>query len=252
MKISYIPNRLECKYILDVATLFKVEQYLEDLRLVKDEYSENGFYTVNSVYFDTPSLYDYYAKEAGLLKRKKLRARIYKDRFDNPKTVWLELKKKHNLSIMKERIVLKGDEWQKLLNRDTTYFLDLLKQEEQNPETSKALKEFMFHYVKGSYKPIAYVQYKRKAYLARFTSPMRITIDKDIRAQRFGSITESEGPIFTNINKNEAVLEVKFNGRVPWWFKDMVGRFCLKRTTFSKYNLSVNALRNEIGLPLNK
>ncbi len=239
---------MEFKYVLNLEKAFKVEKYLESLSLVKDEYSQHGYYTVNSLYFDTPLLDDYYAKEDGLLKRKKIRARIYTENFENIEYVCLEVKKKHNTSVNKERIMITPQEWQKLLKGDVFYFLEALKTKKGAEE--KALHEFLFFFIKQSYRPQLFVQYKRKAYLTDLETPIRITLDKEVRCQRFQDVHES--PFFIEVAPQHTILEVKFNKKLPWWFKDMVERFDLRRTTFSKYSLSMNRAMESVGLHINK
>jgi len=90
---SYLGDRFEFKYVLDPYTAYRLQNYIEKVGLKSDERSKNGPYTVNSLYFETPFLDDYYDKDASLLVRKKMRARMYEESWkNNLDAVWLEIK----------------------------------------------------------------------------------------------------------------------------------------------------------------
>jgi len=84
---------------------FEIEgDFLKSVGLRSDSYAPNGKYRVTSLYFDTYGNDDYYDKSAGILTRKKLRARIYGyDLDDNVVNVFLEIKHKHDMFISKDR-----------------------------------------------------------------------------------------------------------------------------------------------------
>ena len=75
-------NRYEIKYSVPVASLRYLKPDLERF-LGRDKHgNSSGFYSIASLYFDTPDLACYTNKLDGLLFRRKLRIRVYPD----PKT----------------------------------------------------------------------------------------------------------------------------------------------------------------------
>jgi SPX domain protein involved in polyphosphate accumulation len=241
MRDSYLARRYEFKYDLDPLRALQVEHFLNTIGLRTDENAgEDGYYPITSLYFDTPHYDDFYAKEAGLLRRKKLRVRVYGEgAFDEPRPhYWLELKKKHDMMIMKERVALSPEEWRRFAEGDTLALL-----QEARGTDHKALREFMYFYLRQNYRPVAIVSYKRKPYIDQFTNTVRVTLDKEITAARVDGFCQ--GGSMANVAPERVVLEVKFKDVMPWWFARLVKTLQLERTTFSKYTRGVDAVRRE-------
>ena len=75
-----------------------------------DEYNlDRDFYTVNSVYFDTPNYMFYKDKFEGLSRRIKVRIRSYDDEFINAERFFFEIKLKEFDRIYKERAVVERE-----------------------------------------------------------------------------------------------------------------------------------------------
>jgi len=235
---SFIPDRFEFKYILDPLTAVKVRDYVTKVGLRADTNSNSGPYTVNSIYFDTPRLSDYSDKDASLLRRKKLRARIYSQCWeDDPEYVWLEVKHKRNMNIWKERTSIMRHTWVKFLDIGGTALLgrDIF------TSNRRSLEAFSYYYLNGIYRPNVVVKYERVAYLDNFLSPVRLTFDTSVRVSSANySHTER---LMVPVTHNETILEIKFRKKMPWWFARAVAVFSLKRTDFSKYRNSVALLR---------
>ena len=117
--------RFEFKYILDPiqeqALRSAVNRFMEPDPLAA---RRGGSYPVTSLYFDTPQLADYYDKSGGYLMRKKLRARIYEPSL-RPETpeIWLEIKKKYDMSFEKSRVLISHEDWKNLKNNRYTNLL---------------------------------------------------------------------------------------------------------------------------------
>ncbi len=105
--------RFEFKYVISRQIARQVEAYIDKIGLAKDG-PGHGQYTVCSLYFDTPTLKDYYEKQAGLKNRQKLRARIYEADFNHDsEKIWLEVKEKHDMFVHKNRQIISHEEWLK-------------------------------------------------------------------------------------------------------------------------------------------
>lgn len=248
---SYIGKRFEFKYFLSPIEAKKIEMFLlTHARLTPDANSKNGAYYVNSLYFDTPFMDDYAEKDGSLLIRKKVRARMYDDCWhENLENVWLEVKHKRNMNIKKTRAKISGDTWRSFIkNNDAHVLLEAAKKANQDDQND--LQNFAYTHIRQSYLPSTVVRYKRKAYLANFTSLVRITFDYDIETCRFENASQPKNLV--PVSHQAVIMEVKFNNKLPWWFSHMLTNFNLRRTDFSKYRHSVAVLRGIQRIPISK
>lgn len=244
---SFLANRFEFKYILSPRQAIEVEEYLKKVGLVPDSHSKSGPYRVNSFYFDTPTMDDYRDKDGSFLIRKKMRARTYSEHWHNgPERVWLEVKKKRNMNIKKTRVEISPLLWNNILHRN----VDISAFTSTDEQQMAAFQEFIYYYQRQLYRPSVIVKYERTAYMAEFLGPVRITFDNHVTACR------ADHPMFEkhtrSVSGNQVIMEVKFNGKLPWWFKEMVARFDLRRNDFSKYRNAVAIIRGLDRIPISK
>ena len=229
----------------------QVESFLiKHASLTLDQNARHGAYFVNSLYFDTPQMSDYREKDGSFLIRKKVRARMYESAWhDGLERVWLEVKHKRNMNIKKTRAVLHGDAWRQFIAHNDP--LVILEAAKTAPESERAdLMHFAHTYLRQNYRPIGVVRYKRKAYVADFTSPVRITFDFDVMTSRFETAALASN--LTPVSHQGVIMEVKFNNKLPWWFKHLLSSFDLRRTDFSKYRNSLAVLRGSQRIPISK
>lgn len=251
MQKSFLGKRFEFKYFLNPSDAKAIEHYLaKRTKFEPDTYSQHGGYFVNSLYFDTPLMSDYRDKDGSFLVRKKLRARMYEDRWhEGLDRVWLEVKHKHNMNIKKTRSGIAGSAWNEFITtNDPHTLLNYI----NHPETDKPddLAHFAECHIRQFYRPTTVVRYRRIAYLADFTSPVRITFDYDVQTCRFEDAGNAENLI--PVSHQAVIMEVKFNDKLPWWFGDLLSRFDIRRTDFSKYRNSVAVMRGIQRIPINK
>ena len=244
---SFLGKRFEFKYFLDPVTAKKVEQFLQQrAKLTVDEHAAAGGYFVNSLYFDTPHMSDYRDKDGSFLVRKKLRARMYESAWHNElQHVWLEVKHKNNMNISKTRARISGADWNAFISSGSA--LSLLQAETDKPTD---LRHFVECYLRQQYRPLSVVRYRRVAYIADFSSPVRITFDYDIKSNRFENRADAHNLI--PVSHGATIMEVKFNDRLPWWFTDLLSQFELSRTDFSKYRNGVAVMRGIQRIPISK
>lgn len=245
---SFLADRFEFKYVLDRTTAIALERYFQTIGLVPDDNSREGSYTVNSLYYDSKHLDDYRDKDGSLLIRKKMRARMYSDFWDeNFSTVWMEIKHKRNMVIFKRRAGIPKADWQLFMEHGLPHELT---KSGANEHDRGVLSEFAYLYIKEQYRPHVIVKYSRRAYLAKFLSSVRITFDKDIQTCWYGDrFNES---FMIPVYQDKVVMEVKYKGKLPWWFTLAITKFELRRSDFSKYNNSVAKLREHYRMPVNK
>ncbi len=226
----------EIKYLIAPRDYPRIKQAMKPY-LRRDKYAgpeEKPEYTVHSVYLDTWDLKFYRQKIDGIRKRLKVRIRGY-DEINNDSIIFLELKRKKNDVIFKNRYPCLFKNANNILNRE-----DVLEKVdfEQNPLDKE---RFIFNYLSLSLKPIILISYEREAFHYKFNDKLRITFDKNIRSTKANSIDSLRRdeycvPTF----KNKSVLEIKSAGPFPDWVLTIIKRFGLQRQSVSKYTLSMD------------
>ena len=227
-------SRHEFKYLIDDSFLPIFAEYLEKIGLHKDE-AQDGSYPVTSLYFDTPFLNDYHDKVDGIKFRRKLRARAHQRDTLEAGPVWLEIKEKHDMNIRKIRGLVDGADFAALLAGEFSEGLS------RAAENDKSVRLFLYHFFAGNYRPVNVIRYERTAYVERFLSEVRLTIDRSLETCTWHEYMDNR-ELLSPVFPEQAVMEVKFRGAMPWWFGDMCARFELARKPFSKYTHAINYL----------
>ena len=201
----------------------------------------NHFYTVNSLYFDSPLRDDYYDKGGGFINRKKIRIRVYEDILtQKTDEIWLEKKLKRDMHVAKKRICIPFEHYKELLKGSRAHMLALYKD-------SRYGAELLEDIIRQNMRPHVAVQYKRVPLIVPGSSDLRITLDSDIKACFSSDLCYS--PAMTWVYPGTTVIEVKFSTLIPSWLKSLITRCGLQRASFSKYTNSVEALRTYNPLP---
>ena len=216
--------RNEWKYLIDTAQkeliCTRLFPYLE-----LDKHAKNGGYMIRSLYFDDYFQSAYEEKDAGVLKRKKYRIRIYNC---SDSSIKLERKKKFGSYIFKEAAKLTRDEVYKILDGDYEF---LLKSE------NNLLREFYFECVSNVMRPRVIVDYDREPWIAD-EGTVRITFDMDVRAA-VGSfdIFDATLPTLPVLEPGKCVMEVKFTEFLPQALREVLPDRASEFTAVSKYVL---------------
>lgn len=224
--------REEKKYLITYENYISSNHYLSKV-LHPDIHNGINGYMIRSLYFDTLNSDDFYNKVDGLELRRKIRLRIY-DPDDN--YAYLELKQKQGNYQKKESLKLTKEEAIRLIHLDYDVLLT---------KNDKFASEMYTIMSREHYVPKAINQYRRKAYVLEENST-RITFDSDIRG------TETSFDLFDKnlllnpiFDQNHVVFEVKYNGFLLSYVKDLinsidriqtpVSKYCLARTNTIKY-----------------
>lgn len=194
--------------------------------LMEDDHNGANGYSIRSLYFDTPYDGDFQDKMDGLLLRKKIRLRIYNPRAKSAK---LEMKQKEGMYQRKRSLKMSREDAQALIAGD---YGVLLKYKE--PFAAECYGVMCMQ----GYRPKAVVEYLRKAYIAKENS-IRITFDSAIIATeaRYDIFAEDliQYPVMDPFN---AVLEVKYNGFLLSYIKDLLDTANRSELSVSKYCLA--------------
>lgn len=247
--------RYEYKYLVP-------NTYLADLRKALLPYVEyDGFvndaeipeYTVRSIYYDSDKMDFYHEKLDGLKTRKKLRIRGYNE-FDKKNIVFLEIKRKYENFIGKNRSALRYEDLAALLK--TGEVEEFVLTENGFSKSVEDGERFLHHMNKMLLKPIVLIVYDREAFFSKFNNNLRITFDKNIRYYGFPKLHE----LYDDQNlkyamPNHFVFEIKFFNGFPSWLSDILQRFNLSREAVSKYTICLdsqkifNPMRRKSAIP---
>lgn len=210
---------------MNVADVKRLSGKLSQALMEDDHNGANG-YSIRSLYFDTPYDGDFQDKMDGLLLRKKIRLRIYNPRAKSAK---LEMKQKEGMYQRKRSLKMSREDAQALIAGD---YGVLLKYKE--PFAAECYGVMCMQ----GYRPKAVVEYLRKAYIAKENS-IRITFDSAIIATeaRYDIFAEDliQYPVMDPFN---AVLEVKYNGFLLSYIKDLLDTANRSELSVSKYCLA--------------
>lgn len=217
--------REEKKFLIGIHDFIAKSHELEKV-LIMDSHNGTHGYMIRSLYFDTPYDRDYFEKQAGTEIRRKVRLRIYDPGAD---FAMLEMKQKQGVQQLKRSLRVTRTDAEKLIMGD---YSPLLRHEEPF-----AAEIYGFMQV-NCYRPCTVVQYNRKAFIAK-ENKIRVTFDNRIVA------TESCFDIFSDkLNMNpvldpyNVVLEVKFNGFLLGYIRELINSIDKSELSVSKYVLA--------------
>ena len=234
-------SRFEHKYIIGEEQALQVRDFIRS-RLELDEHGvgkPNFSYPVHSLYLDSDDLKLYWSTINSDSERFKLRLRFYDDDPDAP--VFFEIKHRvNNKCRVKKRAGARRDAVDRLLDAHTPWWPDLLA---QDPEQLLAIQEFSERMRELQARPRVHVGYFREAYMSRNDNSVRLTMDREVRAE-----PESAARLSTTMEKptlvwgKEVVLELKVTDQFPDLFRDLVRIFGLRQCGAAKYVDSVASL----------
>lgn len=225
--------RQEKKFLISLEKYYALSSRIGEV--VKEDMNNRGEgYTIRSLYFDSVDNRDYQEKEDGVELRRKIRLRNYGA---DSRYAKLEMKQKQGAMQKKRSLKMSREDAQALIRQDYSV---LLKYDEPfAAECFWMMNQFC-------YLPKAVIEYKRKAFIAEENS-IRITFDHHIIG------TENNMDIFSEnllqnplMNPYLVVLEVKFNGFLLGYIKDIlenagtgelaVSKYCLGRAVSMHYH----------------
>ena len=201
-------------------------------------------YSVWSIYFDSPGLKCWRENESGERRRFKLRARTYRGS-GQEETVFLEIKRKDDAVVTKDRLALPKALWQEAFLEEQDPFFLLGHPNVLGDRT--VLEEFLWKQARYAMRPVCLVAYDRAPLVGRYNERFRVTVDQMIRASAIPSFDGHDA--FLPVFRGRAVLEVKFNNKLPHWFHRILQRHELRRAKFSKYYNGVSVLKRYRLIP---
>lgn len=242
-EIPSLLERFELKYLIPESMVDPISNFAS-IYCDLDKYSEksrDGFYSVNSLYLDSPGFLFLNKRMSGAENRFNMRIRSYDSRSGIP--CFLEIKQKRSGISKKFRAAVFDENWHRLFDTPG-YAL------RGDMDGDSASKRDLFLRVALSHnaEPKILTSYRRKAYISNVDDYARVTFDKELRYQpetRYNLIPD-EGimvPYDNSANFDpecSVILELKcITTQVPQWFLDLIAHFNLERGSFSKYVTSM-------------
>lgn len=214
--------RKEKKFLISEIEQKNLIEWLDNV-MVQDPHNGANGYPIRSLYFDTINDDDYENKYLGIQLRRKIRLRVYDPKQD---FAMLEIKQKDGDNQLKRSLRVTKSDAMELING---HYEVLLKYKEPFAAECYGIMHMQ------CYRPKSVVVYQRKAFIAK-ENKIRITFDFNIRSNEINYNIFDENmalnPVFPTAN---TVLEVKFNGFLLSYIKDLLRKVDRSETSVSKY-----------------
>lgn len=221
-KLLSYTKRKETKYFVNYGQYMLLKSLLSGVLNEDANSNSDGYYFVRSVYFDTYQGKDFKEKEVGISHRRKIRFRYYEA---SPDVIKLEVKEKINKHTIKESIHLSREDGINVFNGDYSCLL------EDYPRLYEHMTSF-------DYRPVTIVDYEREAYICDAFN-VRVNFDMNIRGTKLTEGYMEQGTsTFPLIDPTYYVLEIKHDGHVPDFIREILSSVSLSNVTYSKYYYS--------------
>lgn len=216
-------SRRELKFLMGCDRAAALQAELGSL-LGTDTYSQGGYYTVRSLYFDSWKDKDFTQKYDGVENRRKIRLRVYAAAQESAK---FEIKEKVGACQKKDSLLVDKKHAQAFIRGEYAGLLDY-----EEPVAHRLFGLMTL----GAYRPAAVIEYERRAYMYDAFST-RITFDQNVKScEYFYDIFSEEVP-FVPVLSGQVILEVKFSGVLLESIKSILGKYHLTNVSVSKYGI---------------
>lgn len=229
-------NRYEYKYVIDHRQCVDFCRDLEPFTRPDPHCTDELGYGVRSLYWDSPERTFFWEKIEGFKDRRKLRFR----RYPASDQVFIEIKQRTDRTIQKRRTRWPLDRTLAVFGPHTSEKSEdseLTDEERNDPVVREALVLCRMH----NLQPAAWITYRRRALFAIHESDLRITVDRRLRYETQDLDLErppEEGKCL--LDPNRAVLEIKFNDRVPRWLCRLLEEHGIELSRMSKYCTAID------------
>jgi hypothetical protein len=241
-------TRMELKFLIPEETALKVREFIRG-QLELDEFcmgKPNLSYGIHSLYLDSENLDLYWHTINGNKNRYKLRIRFYDDRPATP--AFFEIKRRVDNAILKSRAAVRRSAVESLVTGQLPEPSHLLS---DNPSELVALQNFSRLMLGIGAKPAGQVNYVREAWVSPNDNSVRVTMDRAVQTvprfhAKLATQVESTPFVFGKL----VILELKYTGRFPNWFRDLVQTYHCMQCGAAKYAGGIDLLGREYFYPM--
>lgn len=220
--------RQEKKYLMNMVDMRRLSGQLRRV-MIPDAHNGALGYRIRSLYFDTLNEGDYEDKLDGLELRRKIRLRLYDPLAD---FAMLEMKQKEGSNQKKRSLRVSREDALALTRGDYRCLLEY-------PDPFAAECYGLMQY--RCYRPKTIVEYLREAYIAK-ENKIRITFDHQIVATEASfDLFDPKLNLYPVLDPFNGVLEVKYNGFLLSYIKNLVNAANRSELSVSKYCLARSA-----------
>ena len=234
-------TRFELKYRVTAQAAVSLRDFLSSY-LVLDEYSAgrpNNSYPIHSIYLDSDDLTIYWDVINSNKNRYKLRIRYYDDHPASP--VFFEIKRRMNDAILKQRGPVRQEAVPLLLAGHLPEPRHMLSDKAHHLGAVQQFCRLMFE---ARAVPKTHVAYLREAWVSATDDFVRVTLDREVcGGPHFSSLITTKIKDYVMPFEATVILELKFTGRFPNWFKELVEVFGVMQCGAAKYADSVFLLQ---------
>lgn len=226
-------QRLELKYQISNEMALAVRDFVSSY-LEVDEFGAtrpNLSYPVHSLYLDSPELATFRHTINGNKNRFKLRIRFYENRPNAP--VYFEIKRRMNNAILKQRGAIRREAVDAVLAGQLPGPDELAS---SDPRHLGGIQRFLTLMTDLQAIPTAHVAYLREAWMSPRDNSIRVTMDRDVLFEPDPTTTMQAAMIDpVRVFGSRVILELKFTGRYPDWWNELVRVFGLQQASAAKY-----------------
>lgn len=216
--------RQEKKFLISLDQFYLYSHHFQNVMHL-DKHSGADGYEIRSLYFDSIDDRDYQEKEDGIEIRRKIRLRNYGAKSNFAK---LEMKQKQGALQKKRSLYMEKEKAERLIKRDYSVLLEY-----DDPFAIECYALMSMH----CYQPVSVVSYTRKAFIAKENN-IRVTFDHHVVASECNFNIFSENLLQNSvIDPYMVILEVKYNGFLLSYIKEMLDECNKSETSVSKYCL---------------
>ena len=226
-------RRFEIKYQIDDRVAHSLRRLLRS-RLEPDPFgasAELPVYPVHSLYLDTPDYSLCRATFHGDRNRFKLRVRYYDDDAASP--VYLEVKRREDRCIRKQRALVRREAVAELLAGARPRSIHLAKPSDRALADLEVFCDLAARLRAG---PSAHIAYEREAWAGLEQHGVRVTFDRAVRCEPVdGPRLETAFRRPAAVCPGQVILELKFTDRFPVWLAEVVALHSLQPVSAAKY-----------------
>lgn len=243
-------ERVEKKYIIKLEDMPDIIKEIESH--LKPAYTDpkTKYIYINSIYLDSEDRKSFKNHISGYQKRQKIRLRSYSPNGIKDDTTFLEVKEKDGEETHKSRLQLDKDNLENVKSGKKIDLTDELIKINSPLFPYSSLNKFVkkFNNLVDSMglRPVVEVNYRREAF---GKGSFRITVDSNVTGHSVGSVSLSDAyKIKKSVDwsrvkdykdsysrSENAILEIKYDNKIPVWTQKLLDEYDLKEEKFSKY-----------------